>query len=427
MSKLLFITYNLITFFLVPFVYIKLRYSKKEICHGTAAKQLLGIVPKRDYKSPVWIHTVSVGEAQGALPLIKKLANSYPNQQFVVTTTTATGKNVYKNIPENVSHLYCPLDNYFCVRKFFNSVKPKALIIMETELWPNILKTACNHNIKTTIINARLSNKSCNSYLKIKNNFYHLITKNITKILCQNDNDKSNFLKLGFTNEQIKVFGSLKYDIEINEEKRKIGEAIKNKSLDKNVVCFASTHIGEDEKIISKISDKDSKIPNNTIFLLIPRHPERFEEVYKLSSSKFKDTIKFTDIQKNDYVIPKNAKIIIGDTMGDMITYFSFSDIVFMGGSLITRGGHNPIEPAILHKAILTGPHIFNFKQVYKELQENNACILSSEESFIEDINVLLEDTNKRLILENNAYNTIIKNQGAIVKTFKELEEIYKF
>lgn len=422
MSKLLFFIYNLITFFLVPVVYLKLRYSKKEICHGTTAKQLLGFVPKRDYESPVWIHTVSVGEALGALPLIKKLATTYPNQQFVVTTTTATGKNVYKNIPNNISHLYCPLDNYFCVKKFFNSVKPKALIIMETELWPNILKIANDHDIKTTIINARLSNKSCNSYLKIKNCFYHLITKNITKILCQNDNDKCNFLKLGFTDDQVKVLGSLKYDIEINEEKRKIGESIKNNTLDKNVVCFASTHIGEDEKIINKISDNESKIPNNTIFLLIPRHPERFEEVFKLSSTKFKDTIKFTDIKNNNYIIPENTKIIIGNTMGDMITYFSFSDIVFMGGSIITRGGHNPIEPAILHKAILTGPHIFNFKQVYKDLQENNACIVSSEESFIDDINVLLEDANKRSILEDNAYNTIIKNQGATVKTLKELK-----
>ena len=422
MSKLLFFIYNLITFFLVPVVYLKLRYSKKEICHGTTAKQLLGFVPKRDYESPVWIHTVSVGEALGALPLIKKLATTYPNQQFVVTTTTATGKNVYKNIPNNISHLYCPLDNYFCVKKFFNSVKPKALIIMETELWPNILKIANDHDIKTTIINARLSNKSCNSYLKIKNCFYHLITKNITKILCQNDNDKCNFLKLGFTDDQVKVLGSLKYDIEINEEKRKIGESIKNNTLDKNVVCFASTHIGEDEKIINKISDNESKIPNNTIFLLIPRHPERFEEVFKLSSTKFKDTIKFTDIKNNNYIIPENTKIIIGNTMGDMITYFSFSDIVFMGGSIKTRGGHNPIEPAILHKAILTGPHIFNFKQVYKDLQENNACIVSSEESFIDDINVLLEDANKRSILEDNAYNTIIKNQGAIIKTLKELK-----
>lgn len=422
MSKLLFFIYNLITFFLVPVVYLKLRYSKKEICHGTTAKQLLGFVPKRDYESPVWIHTVSVGEALGALPLIKKLATTHPNQQFVVTTTTATGKNVYKNIPNNISHLYCPLDNYFCVKKFFNSVKPKALIIMETELWPNILKIANDHDIKTTIINARLSNKSCNSYLKIKNCFYHLITKNITKILCQNDNDKCNFLKLGFTDDQVKVLGSLKYDIEINKEKRKIGESIKNNTLNKNVVCFASTHIGEDEKIINKISDNESKIPNNTIFLLIPRHPERFEEVFKLSSTKFKDTIKFTDIKNNNYIIPENTKIIIGNTMGDMITYFSFSDIVFMGGSIITRGGHNPIEPAILHKAILTGPHIFNFKQVYKDLQENNACIVSSEESFIDDINVLLEDANKRSILEDNAYNTIIKNQGAIVKTLKELK-----
>ena len=216
--------------------------------------------------------------------------------------------------------------------------------------------------------------------------------------------------------------GSLKYDIEINEEKRKIGESIKNNTLDKNVVCFASTHIGEDEKIINKISDNESKIPNNTIFLLIPRHPERFEEVFKLSSTKFKDTIKFTDIKNNNYIIPENTKIIIGNTMGDMITYFSFSDIVFMGGSIKTRGGHNPIEPAILHKAILTGPHIFNFKQVYKDLQENNACIVSSEESFIDDINVLLEDANKRSILEDNAYNTIIKNQGAIIKTLKELK-----
>jgi 3-deoxy-D-manno-octulosonic-acid transferase len=293
---------------------------------------------------------------------------------------------------------------------------------METELWPNILKIANDHDIKTTIINARLSNKSCNSYLKIKNCFYHLITKNITKILCQNDNDKCNFLKLGFTDDQVKVLGSLKYDIEINKEKRKIGESIKNNTLNKNVVCFASTHIGEDEKIINKISDNESKIPNNTIFLLIPRHPERFEEVFKLSSTKFKDTIKFTDIKNNNYIIPENTKIIIGNTMGDMITYFSFSDIVFMGGSIITRGGHNPIEPAILHKAILTGPHIFNFKQVYKDLQENNACIVSSEESFIDDINVLLEDANKRSILEDNAYNTIIKNQGATVKTLKELK-----
>ena len=407
--------YNLLTNIIAPLIFIKKAIIKSNPPYGSRVKELAGNIPKKDYHNPIWFHTVSVGETQGAIPLIKKFHNLYPDISIVVTTTTTTSAELYKKL-DYVTHLYGTFDASFMVKKFTERLKPRALIIMETELWPNLLDNLSKQHVPVILMNARLSDKSASRYRKLGRAFDELISGKIVRFICQTEADKSNFASLGVTGDKLTVSGSLKYDIEIPENIHKTG-FFASIPDERPVLCVASTHDGEDEKVLSIFGKIKKKIPE-ILMIIVPRHPERFISVFNLAQKAGYKTA-----NKTDGAIEKTTEIVIGNTMGEMTLYMGVSTIVLMAGSLTDIGGHNPLEAIAVNKPVITGASIRNFKKIYQELEKADATVVATEDNLADTIIDLLLSHEKRESMNHHAQKVLLNNRGAIDRTIAAITE----
>ncbi|ELG2044659.1 lipid IV(A) 3-deoxy-D-manno-octulosonic acid transferase [Vibrio fluvialis] len=398
-------------------------YKKKvgKPAFGTRWKEHWGMTPKVSSQNPIWIHAVSVGESIAAIPVIKAMKQAQPDQAIVVTTTTSTGAEQIAKLGDLVEHRYMPLDFAWCVRRFLQAVKPSRLLIVETELWPNTVHTVHQHNIPITIINARLSERSCLRYQKFSA-LFNLIRPYVDRILCQYESDAQRFIRLGFQPEQVQVTGSIKFDIEITptvlEQGRQLREEL---GLDRPVWIAASTHEGEDAIILDAHHALLKHFPN-ALLILVPRHPERFNTVFKLCIQQGFMTHRRT----SSSTIAPESQIYLGDTMGELLTLISAADICFMGGSLIGEkvGGHNLLEPAALGKPLLNGLSYYNFNEIMHMLQDNGAVSICENASQITDNLQLLWATPKLMQQKGmNAQNVVQQNRGAISRTVANIAQ----
>ncbi|MFT6141623.1 MAG: 3-deoxy-D-manno-octulosonic-acid transferase, partial [Psychromonas sp.] len=384
-----------------------------------------GFCPRlKDNKTTsLWIHTVSVGEVIAATPLIQALKKQQPQQTIVVTTTTSTGAAEVKKLGELVAHRYMPLDFSGAVKRFIKTINPSALLIMETELWPNTLHTVHQHNIPITIINARLSERSYLRYQKFQF-IFELLAKNIDQLLCQTEADAQRFIKLGIGREKVAITGSIKFDISITDKVKTAAAQLRSELGEKRPIWIAaSTHQGEDQLILKAHKRVLKNVPE-ALLMIVPRHPERFSTVSALSQENGFNTVSRTSQQR----ITESTSVYIADTMGEMLTLMGAADICFMGGSLLGEkvGGHNLLEPAALAKPCLTGPSFYNFQLITEQLIESGGCLVCPTESDIAD-NVLKLFADKTTMQEMGALALAIvnKNKGALLKTlfFLAIEE----
>ena len=408
--------YKAVTFILAPVIYLKIKLSSKGSAYGDRIKELLGDIPAKDYGCPVWFHTVSVGETMGALPLIKRFHELYPDRKIVVTTSTPTGAALYRNI-SYVEHLYAPLDSTIAVNRFIDRLKPSAMIIMETELWPNLLARLKKNNVPVILMNARLSDRSASRYSLLGKSFNKYIGDRLTMLICQTNDDRNNFEKLGISSDKLHISGSLKFDIDVNQEKIALGEQFSQRFAPRKILCVASTHEGEDEIALNIFQKVRKNIPG-LLLILIPRHPERFDNVYKIAEESG-----FKTARKTDAEISSDVDVIIGNTMGEMPIYMSASTLVLMAGSLTDIGGHNPLEAIAVNTPVISGPYIRNFKKIFNDLVASNACVVANTENLPNVIISLLNDNNKLTELSRNAISVLNSNKGAIEKTLNLLSE----
>ncbi|ANW24215.1 3-deoxy-D-manno-octulosonic acid transferase [Vibrio coralliilyticus] len=404
--------------FLLPSLY-KHKLGKPSV--GTRWKEHFGLTPSLnnpENKPVIWVHAVSVGEVIAASPLIKKIHQAQPNAKILVTTTTPTGAKQAENLKEYAEHRYMPLDFTFAVKAFLKVVRPKQLIIVETELWPNTLITVSKKHIPITVVNARLSDKSFRGYSKVKP-LFNLLSPSLSKVICQHKDDARRFENLGVPQSKIFVSGSIKFDISISSE-----QSIKGKQLRCELDSFrpiwiaASTHQGEDEKILAAHSQVLQHVPN-ALLILVPRHPERFNDVMVKCSELF-TTVRRT----GNSTVSSSTQVYLGDTMGEMLTLIGASDVCFMGGSLLGNkvGGHNLLEPAALAKPTLTGPSYFNFSDITKQLVASNSCqIINSESELAEKIIELFHSTDLRDEQGQAALSVVERNRGALKNTIQHI------
>ncbi|EKO3971264.1 lipid IV(A) 3-deoxy-D-manno-octulosonic acid transferase [Vibrio fluvialis] len=398
-------------------------YKKKvgKPAFGARWKEHWGMTPKVSSQNPIWIHAVSVGESIAAIPVIKAMKQAQPDQAIVVTTTTSTGAEQIAKLGDLVEHRYMPLDFAWCVRRFLQAVKPSRLLIVETELWPNTVHTVHQHNIPITIINARLSERSCLRYQKFSA-LFNLIRPYVDRILCQYESDAQRFIRLGFQPEQVQVTGSIKFDIEIAPTVLEQGKQLREElGLDRPVWIAASTHEGEDAIILDAHRTLLKHFPT-ALLILVPRHPERFNTVFKLCIQQGFMTHRRT----SSSTIAPESQIYLGDTMGELLTLISAADICFMGGSLIGEkvGGHNLLEPAALGKPLLNGLSYYNFNEIMHMLQDNGAVSICENASQITDNLQLLWATPKLMQQKGmNAQNVVQQNRGAISRTVANIAQ----
>ncbi|KGY07463.1 lipid IV(A) 3-deoxy-D-manno-octulosonic acid transferase [Vibrio sinaloensis] len=388
--------------------------------YGLRWKEHFGLTPKVDTTdSPIWIHAVSVGEAIAAVPLIRAIKEKDPKQVIVVTTTTSTGAAQIKKIADLVEHRYMPIDFSFAVKGFLRAIKPSQMLIMETELWPNTLHTVAKYGIPITVINARLSHKSYSNYKRVLPLFSQL-SKHISHICCQNKDDAERFIDLGICDRRVSITGSIKFDIVVSEQTMHAGSILKTSlGQQRPIWIAASTHKGEDEQVIAAHKSV-LQTHQNSLLIIVPRHPERFEDVFLLCQSEGLKTVRRTSQQ----IVDVSTQIYLADTMGELLTLFSASDICFMGGSLLGEkvGGHNVLEPIALGVPTITGPSYYNFLDIVTGLKNQNAIRIADDANMLANIlQAWFSDTTESKAISLQAHNFLKLNSGAIERTLNRL------
>ena len=413
--------YTFLIIISLPFALLRnLFKDTKSSSWARKLKNQLGYVPRTSGKV-IWFHCVSVGEFNAAKPLIDKIFLKFPIHQIVITTTTITGSEAVENYyKKRVIHCFFPFDVPFVVSLFLKTIKPIACILLETEIWPNLITKLKHQNIPTMLINARLSDRSFKKYNKF---FPKLVssTLNSLSIICsQNESSSKRFISLGASKKNIIITGSLKFDSNEPNNLKTIQE-LKNITKGRKIVAFASTREGEELQIIKSYLAFQNKF--NALLLIIPRHPERFNEVFNMAKENGLNVKRRSLVDHCD----KDTDMLIGDSMGEMMSYYSISDIAFIGGSLSNNGGQNMLEAASLSKPIIFGPSVFNFEEISKKLLDDGSAIqVSSAEELMQTISDLLLDNEKRELIGQSAKSTFENNRGAVAKVFEAIAPYIK-
>ena len=314
----------------------------------------------------VWIHAVSVGEVQAAAPIVKALRSRYPDETIVVTSTTSTGAGrISKAFGGGIVHRYFPLDLPGSVARFLNRVAPRVAIIMEAEIWPNLLEECRRRGIPVILANVRLSERSAAGYRRFRGLFAPVLA-DVAAIAAQSGEDARRMASIGAPPDVIDVTGSTKFDIPMLASLREEAAALRrNWGSSRDIWIAASTHDGEESLVLDAFEQVLDAIPES-LLVLVPRHPERFREVGAYVRRRGFESV----MRSQRPVDCSGVEVFIGDTMGELPLFYAAADVAFVGGTLVKRGGHNVLEPAALGLPVLFGPHVFNFAEISSRLIE---------------------------------------------------------
>jgi 3-deoxy-D-manno-octulosonic-acid transferase len=306
----------------------------------------------------IWVHAVSVGESLAAAPLLESLLQDYPGYRVVVTTTTPTGSDRVRALfGDRVFHVYSPWDMPGAVQRFLARVQPQLLVIMETELWPNLLHYCRRCGCPVVLANARLSERSARGYARFSGLTGNMLQQ-LQVVASQSRADGDRFLALGLPPNALQVTGSIKFDIELDEPLRREAAAL-SASWQRQVILGSSTHPGEDEILLQAFRELRHSQPE-ALLLLVPRHPERFEDVYRLCSDAG-----FTVLRRSTgEQLRAGHDVLLGDTMGELRLLSGTAAVAVIGGSFIEHGGQNVLEAAAWGVPVVSGPHMFNFTEI---------------------------------------------------------------
>ena len=406
--------YTLLLYLSLPIAILKLIVKeRKSPFWKVKLKNQLGFVTKTASKA-IWVHCVSVGEFNAARPLIDQLLDIYPEHRLAITTTTITGAEAVRNHYKNrVMHYFFPFDLPSIVGPFINKVNPVACILLETEIWPNLINNLNKKAIPVMLVNARLSERSLNKYQKISSNLVQKTINQLTLIGSQNERSSERFLSLGVSPDKVVTVGNLKFDSK-EKDNPNTTQSLQQMIGQRRVVVFASTRDGEERKILKSYVNTKDKF--DALMIFIPRHPQRFDEVFNL----IVDSGLNVKRRSQGLSCDENTQVLLGDSMGELLSYYSVCDIAFIGGSLIDTGGQNMLEAAAASKPILFGPSVFNFEKIAQLLLEKDAAIqVGDADDLMKTISTLLLDDTKRQKLGENAKNSFEKNRGAIDRVMK--------
>ena len=415
--------YNLLTFIYLPIALIKLLYKKnfsyeefKRIKERFGQFKVSGL----DFNQKTfWVHAVSVGEVNTSINLIKELKKVFPNANVLVTTTTQTGSNrLIQIFKEDVFHQYLPFDVVYFVKKFLSTWKPDCLILIETEIWPNLIFQCSNKKIPVLLLNARLSTKSLVNYQKI-NKFSQKTFSKLDMIIAQTDRDKKNFITLGANVNNIYVDSSLKFDALDFDFLETTFSYDENLTEEKKIITCASTHPTEDEILFESFQILNDDL---THLVLVPRHPERAIEISKFL---LEEGVSFAFLNNNETkFLDLNNKVTIVNEIGHLNFLYSISDLAFIGGTLIEHGGQNFLEPLKHGIPISSGDSVYNFQEIADKLFELNILKLGNNAKEIALIwQAALENENTELIKEKST-NYIASQKGSVKRSVEKIIEL---
>jgi len=381
-------------------------------------------------KGAIWIQAVSVGEVAACKSLIDKLKASFPDKKIVLSTITRTGNDLARKLfGSDAVIVYFPLDLSWIIRRAVSLVNPSLYIMIETEIWPNMIKEISSRGIPSAIVNGRISDRSFGKY-KLAKPFLSNTMKRVSVFCMQSSRDAERIISLGAPKDRVRITGNMKFDAGTSVDTGRSEEFRKMMGLTDgdSLVVAGSTHRGE-EAIILRIFKKLSAEFPKLKLLIAPRHIERTKEVEEAVRSLGLEPVRFSSISgtpagKRD--VKGDYQIFILDSIGKLRDIYSISTIVFIGGSLVAHGGQNPIEPAALGKPVIFGPYMFNFREIVSVFLDNGAAILAKDpEELFGSLKILLGDSKRRSEMTRCAGLAISRNLGATERNIKEICGIF--
>lgn len=415
------ILYNLLIYLLqIPIAAYWLLRSIAKRSYRSKIGQRLGFgYPELD--SCIWIHAVSVGEVQAAVPLVREIARRFPGRSLLVTTVTPTGaERVEALFGDTVTHSYIPFEMPVAVDHFFAAVKPELALVMETEIWPNLYRACGVRDIPLILVSARISPRSVGGYRRFMPLFRETLSHGII-IAAQSEADADRFRALGASPIRTWVTGSIKFDIELPAGLAERGRAFRAQTFgDRPVWVAASTHDREEQKVLDAHRRVQEKHPD-ALLVLVPRHPERFAEVGELVTKLGFNCVPRTGGQACN----AETEVFLGDTMGELPLFYAASDVAFVGGSLVKIGGHNLLEPAALGLPIVSGPHVFNAQEIADMFADLGACrIVDNPAELANAISELLGNKTLAAELGSQGRELLQQNRGALARLLGLLEPL---
>ena len=405
------IIYNLILYLISPYLISRIFIEAIRRKSGISfIRQRLGLFSKKLYNKPIWIHASSVGETKAAISLYQSLSKKFPEETFLITTNTSSSRSIIpKN--KNLEHAYLPLDWLFTMRRFINLINPRICILIETELWPNLISICKKNNISIIIANARLSKRTTESPSFIKQ-IYKKVLSDVDLILCKSNRDKENYIQLGYLNKNIKVIGNLKYADTNNT-------VYNNENIiNRKYVLALSTHPDEERQIITEWMRINEK---KVLLVIMPRHPERLGDI--LSDIPL-DMLSISIRSKNE-PIKKSTQIYIADTYGEANLFLEHCEFVYLGGSLVDHGGQNFMEAASYGKTIIVGPYMYNFIEETEEFLKNNAMIMVKSSPTLKHVfERLIKSKQRRELFGANAKKILLSKKDIINDYCKEIQSL---
>lgn len=415
--------YNLGFFAVAPLILVYMLWrSIKQPAYLRRWRERYGFASIAPKPGGLWVHAVSVGEFQAALPLINALKAKYPERDITVTTMTPTGsERVQDVLGDTVQHCYLPYDYPFAVKRFLNQVQPDLAIVVETEIWPNLFYYTHKRGVPILMASARLSLKSVNGYLRIPGPSLVKQTLSFVKLIAaQGPADVQRFNVLGAEPEQIEAIGNIKFDV-------KLDEALPSKGLDlraswgegRPVLVAGSTHEGE-EAVILEAFAKIRAIHPTLLLVMVPRHPQRFDTV-----ASWLDRTHYSFVRRSENGICCEEKdIYLIDTLGELPLFYAAGDIAFVGGSLVPVGGHNLLEPAALGKPVLAGPLLANCIDIAELMEDRNALrIVENADQLAETVVELFNNDDLRHALGGRARQMVSENRGAVQRLVERVDQ----
>lgn len=387
---------------------------------GWFSPELLQLVKGRKV---IWVHAVSVGETRAAIPLFKALREHYPDAVLLLSNVTETGREMARKIPEVDICIFFPFDLSWIVRKVISLIKPRVIVLVETELWPNFLQAAKRQGVPVVLVNGRISDRSLPRY-RMARRLLVPVLESLTSFCMQTDQDARRIKLLGAASGRVQVTGNMKFDMAPPQLDDRDVDRLRQelRLLENSLVWVAgSTHAGE-EAILLDVYQRVREVHPQLCLILVPRHPERARSVCDELSKRNIDWTLKTAVEDRDQPMSPGGVMVV-DTIGEMLKLYALADIVFVGGSLVPVGGHNILEASLLRKPVFYGSYMQNFKEIARLVRNAYGGIqVKNAEDLYQHIKILIENPDEAWRIGDNGYHLLAENRGATRKTLAEID-----
>ena len=410
--------YSMLFVLLTPFILLRLYWKGRRLpAYRDRIPERFSLGKAMNTPVDVWVHAVSLGEVVAATPLIEALLMK--QRRVLVTTMTPTGsQQVMKHFGERVFHQYLPYDIPLVLRRFFRRVQPRVGIIMETELWPNLIHEAYKAKIPLILANARVSDKAFNHYERVRF-FFKPLLKKFHAIWAQSELDATRFIALGASSHQVGSLGNIKFDLHRHVRHAEDARVLKKQLGEtRTLLIAASTHDDEEHQLLSRLAMLKEAIPDVLLFIA-PRHPERFQAVFELSQRQGFHT----SLRSQPAMLGLETEVVVIDSLGELLSFYQISDYAFVGGSLVPIGGHNVLEPISMQVPVFCGPFMQNSKAICEALCKARALLqVKNVDEFINTLIALHENPllKRQQILA--ATKVLDANKGTVARYVEAIE-----